>query len=144
VKTRTLLLLAVTCGLAILVAGTVQLLRVADQTSSSALLAPGATGRAGDARVVLVAVQADPATVTATIDVAGVDDATGVAGFTMVAPEEPRPVTGGTCRALTVSPQRCTLVFDNTGLRSATRQLLLRRAGEQLRWLLVDDDGTPA
>jgi hypothetical protein len=144
VKTRTLLLLAVTCGLAILVAGTLQLLRVADQTSSSALLAPGSTGKAGDARVVLVAVQADAATVTATIDVSGVDDAAGIAGFTMVAPEEPRAVTGGTCRALTVAPQRCTLVFDNSGLRSATRQLLLRRAGEQLRWLLVDDDGTAA
>ena len=49
-RTRTLLLLAVTCGLAILVAGTVQLLRLAGQETETIL----AVGDAGTARVRLV------------------------------------------------------------------------------------------
>ena len=44
-RTRTLLLLAVTCGLAILLAGTVQLLRLAESGDPSTVLAVGAPGR---------------------------------------------------------------------------------------------------
>ena len=141
-KTRTLLLLAVTCGLAILVAGTVQLLRVANQSSSSPLLALGASGKAGDATVTLVSVQADASTITATISAGGVDDGNGIGGFTMVSAGSRRKVSGGTCTALTTAVQRCTLVFDNTGLKGSARQLLFDRAGQQRRWLLVKQDGT--
>lgn len=141
-KTRTLLLLAVTCGLAILVAGTVQLLRVSNQSSSSPLLAVGVSAKAGDATVTLVSVQADAATITATISVGGVDDDNGINGFTMVSAGSRRKATGGTCGTLTVAAQQCTLVFDNTGLKGSPRQLLFDRAGQQRRWLLVKQDGS--
>jgi len=144
VKTRTLLLLAVTCGLAILVAGTVQLLRVANQSSSSPLLARGASAKAGDATVTLVSVQADATTITATISAGGVDDGDGIDGFTMVSAGSRRKVAGGTCAALTNATQQCTLVFDNTGLKGSARQLLFDRAGQQRRWLLVKQDGSTA
>jgi hypothetical protein len=61
----------------------------------------------------------------------------------MVSAGTRRKVAGGTCHTLTVAAQRCTLVFDNTGLKGASRQLLLDRAGQQLRWVLVDIDGSP-
>ena len=47
-KTRTLLLLSVGCGLAILVAGMVLVLQLAGQPAPAAPLAIGATGQAGD------------------------------------------------------------------------------------------------
>lgn len=138
-KTRTLLLLAVSCGLVILVAGTIQLLRVSGQTTPSAPVARGVEARAGDARITLLDVAEDRGAITATLLVGGVDDPNGVAGFTMVAPGAVRAPTGGTCRQFTVAAQRCTLMFDNAGLSGTTRQLLWRRAGEQVRWVLVAD-----
>ena len=84
-KTRTLLLLAVVCGMAILVAGTVQLLRVAGQKNTTTLVRIGETGRAGDATVVVDGVDVQPDAVTVTVTLGGVDDADGLDGFTMVA-----------------------------------------------------------
>ncbi len=136
-KTRTLLLLAVTCGLAILVAGTVQLLRVAGQKSSTTQLAVGQTGHAGDATVVLDAVTVEPAAVTATVTIGGVDDANGLDGFTMVAAGTTRNVGGGTCHGFTDAPTQCTLTFDNTALKGSTRLLLFTRADDDLRWTLA-------
>ncbi len=137
-KTRTLLLLAVTCGIAILIAGTVQLLRVADQKNSTVEVRAGQVGKAGDASVVLdqpAAVQ--PGTVTVTVTLGGVDDAGGLDGFRLLAPNATRPVTGGTCTGFTEAPVQCTLTFDNSGLSGSTRALLFDRAGDRLRWALT-------
>ncbi len=137
-------MLAVTCGLVILVAGTIQLLRVADQTTGSPPVAAGATAKAGDASVTLLGVQFDTATLTAMVRIGGVDDPQGINGFTMVSAGSSRKVSGGTCQALTVAAQQCTLVFANSGLKGTPRQLLFGRAGVQLRWVLVGIDGAPA
>jgi hypothetical protein len=137
VKTRTLLLLAVTCGMAILIAGTVQLLRVADQKSSTTSLQVGQTGRAGDATIVLDGVGIDPQHVVATVTIGGVDDASGLGGFTMVAAGTSRDVEGGTCAGFTVASQQCTIEFANTDLKGSTRLLLFSRAGDRLRWTLA-------
>jgi len=137
VKTRTLLLLAVTCGIAILVAGTVQLLRVADQKSSTVQVDAGQVGTAGDATVVLDDVAVDDGHLVATVTIGGVDDADGLAGFTMVAAGTTRDVGGGTCTGFTESPQQCTIEFDNTDLKGSTRLLLFSRAGDHLRWTLA-------
>lgn len=138
-KTRTLLLLAVTCGLAILVAGTVQLLRVSGQERSSGTLEVGQGGRAGDAQVTLLAVQRAGTTVTITMRIGGVDDPAGLSGFSLVAPGKvvaPAPGTG-TCAAFTTAPQTCDLVFQPGKLDSPASLLLFRRADSQLRWDLT-------
>jgi len=137
VKTRTLLLLAVTCGIAILVAGTVQLLRVADQKTSTVEVDAGEVGKAGDATVVLDDITVDDGHVVATLTIGGVDDAKGLAGFTMVAAGTTRDVRGGTCTGFTESAQQCTIEFDNTNLKGSTRLLLFNRAGDKLRWTLA-------
>ena len=138
-KTLTLLLLAVACGLAILVAGSVQLLRVVGQENKVTQLSVGDTGRAGDATVRVdraPAWQADTLTVPVTLG--GVDAADGLSGFRIVAAGATRPVDGGTCQGFTEAPVQCTLTFDNSGLEGSTRVLLFERASDRLRWEFVE------
>ena len=73
-RTRTLLLLAVSCGLAILLAGGIQLWRLANQEPPTPSLEVGGTGMAGDAIVTVTkATDAGDAFVV-TVTLAGVDD----------------------------------------------------------------------
>ena len=143
-RTRTLLLLAVTCGLAILVAGSIQLLRLAGQAETSAL-GVGDTGRAGDAVIVVDGFGEDTVTATATVTVTllwdGPDDPPGLDGFalagvskvaTPLADEGDRPCTG-----FTATEVQCTLTFSTDGFQGGSRQLLFRRAEEQVRWRLA-------
>ena len=138
-KTRTLLLLAVVCGLAILVAGSVQLLRVVGQENEVTQLVVGDTGVAGDATVVVDrAPDWQAATLTVPVTLGGVDDPAGLSGFRLVAAGATRPVSGGTCRGFTEAAAQCTLTFDNSGLEGSTRVLLFERASDRLRWEFVE------
>src|SRR3954471_15288868 len=99
-RTRTLLLLAIGCGLVILLAGGIQLLRVSGQEQTSTLLRQGETGKAGDVRVQLVSSAVDASHVVAVVRVGGVDDPHGFDGFTLVAPGKVVPVTSSTCAGI--------------------------------------------
>lgn len=141
-RTRTLLLLAVTCGLAILLAGGVQLFRLANQESPDPPLTIGSTGAAGDAAVTVDRVDVTDTALIVTVTLKGVDDPTGIDGFSLVAPNKrvaPATDTGETdaCAALTVAPVTCTLSFPTAGLTGSDRQLLFIRAEDQVRWKLV-------
>ena len=141
-RTRTLLLLAVSCGLAILLAGGIQLLRLANQQAPTPPLAIGGTGTAGDAMVTVVAVVDAGDTFEVTVELSGVDDPDGLEGFTLVGFDlavKPLLSDGapGTCSGFTVAPVECTLVFPNTDFPTVDRQLLLERAEDRVRWKLV-------
>ena len=139
-RTRTLLLLAVSCGLAILLAGGIQLFRLANQDKPAAPLTVGSTGTAGDAAVTVEQVANEADTLVVTVRVEGVDDPAGVAGFSLVAPNKRlSPVAGAAdaCGAFTVAAVTCTLTFPTNGLAGSDRQLLLIRAEDQVRWNLV-------
>jgi len=137
-KTRPLLLLSVVCGLAVLLAGTLQLLRLADQKASETL-AIGEEGRAGDAVVVVDDYSENATRAVVTVTVSGVDDPDGIEGFVLanVAAVVP-PLAEGTeaCTALTRQTTTCTLTFATEGFEGSSRQLVFRRAAEQVRWKL--------
>jgi len=137
-RTRTLLLLAVSCGLVILLAGGIQLFRIANQQSTP-LLRVGDTGTAGDARVTVESVQQDGDRLVVTVTLAGVDDERGLDDFRLVAPNRrvAPSAAAGSCTRLTVTPTRCTLVFPTNGLDGSVRQLVFERADERARWSLV-------
>ncbi len=139
-RTRTLLLLAVTCGLMILVAGTIQLLRLAGQETSTAL-GKGDKGTAGDAAVVVDDFREAGNVLTVTITISGVDDPDGLDGFTLVGvpkPVNPAASDGATaCTGFTVAPVTCTISFPTDAFTTQDRQLLFRRAEEQVRWKLA-------
>ena len=141
-RTRTLLLLAVSCGLVILIAGSVFFLRLANQETQVPLLVIGSTGSAGDATVTVEDVDSTESALVVTLTLGGVDDAGGLDGFSLVAPgRRLAPDTGstaaGSCTGFTVAEVTCTLSFPTDGLTGTDRQLLWIRAEDQVRWKLV-------
>jgi len=139
-RTRTLLLLAVACGLAILVAGSLFLLRLSGQHEAPPPIEFGQIGRAGDATVVVDAAVDDGQSMSVDVRIAGVDDPGGLTGFTLLAPGKGVPLepgSSGDCTGFTTVEQTCTLVFDTTALDGSSRVLLFRRSEDQLRWVLT-------
>lgn len=137
-RTRTLLLLAVGCGLAILLAGAVLLLQLSGQDEPAAALSVGATGRAGDAVVTVDDVVDDGTTTTVTVTLSGVDDPDGVDGFALIAGGRALvPTDAGTCDGFSVAARTCTLAFDTSAVDTGSRVLVLRRAEQQVRWSLT-------
>ena len=139
-RTRTLLLLAIGCGLAILIAGGIQLLRVGGQQQSAKLLAIGQPGKAGDVTVVLVSSSVSDGHLIAVVRVGGTDDKTGLDGFTLVGPGKVAAITAATCGGITVQTVDCSLTFATAGMAGTSRQLIFHRADEQLRWVLADGE----
>ena len=136
-RTRTLLLLSVACGLAILLAGGLQLFRIAGNEPSTAL-AIGDTGTAGDAVVVVDGYSEGGGVAVVTVTVSGVDDVDGLDGFRLRAPNDlVAPGPESTCRGLTIEATTCDLVFPAAALEATDRQLVLQRGEDRLVWNLV-------
>jgi hypothetical protein len=142
-RTRTLLLLAVACGLAILVAGGIQLVRVSGGSSGSGDLAIGDRTTAGDMTVTVL--QADEADgfMRVQLRLGGVDDDNGLDGFHLVVsgdvlePLSAQQAGEGACDGVTVAEQTCSLVFGTADVKGTARVLLLQRGEDQDRWNLA-------
>lgn len=140
VRTRTLLLLAVGCGLLILVAGTVFLFGLSGQDEVT-LLDVGDEATVGDAEVRVVAYDEGGRTATVTIEIGGVDDPDGADEFRLVVAGESLRAGEGvdgaeTCDEVTVAAIRCTLSFDVSDAAGGSRILLYRRGDDVARWQL--------
>lgn len=136
-RTRTLLLLSVACGLAILLAGGVQLFRITGNDPSSAL-AIGDTGTAGDAVVVVDDYAERDGLAVVTVTVSGVDDPDGLDGFRLRAPNTVvAPGTASTCEGLTMTVTTCEIAFPAAALQATDRQLVLQRGEDRVVWNLV-------
>ncbi len=143
-RTRTLLLLAVGCGLLILLAGGIQLFRLSgEQESTTTQLAIGAAGTAGDLRVTVVGADESDGLMRVEVRLAGVTDAGGLDDFRLVVnggllePLAPAQAGGGACSALTEAEQSCSLVFGTAEVEGTARVLLLSRGEDRLRWVLA-------
>ena len=120
-RTRTLLLLAIACGLVILLAGGIQLLRVTGQQQTAKLLAVGEPGKAGDVSVELVSSSVEASTLVAVVRIGGTADPDGLDGFTLVGPGKVLPVTSSTCDGISVAAIDCSLTFATSALRGTSR-----------------------
>jgi hypothetical protein len=138
VKTRTLLLLAVGCGLIILLAGSIKLFLIADDDSASNL-AVGASGVVNGMTVTLESVQRTADQTLLGVSLVGLDDPYGARRFEFgIVGERLKPNLaasddgGDTCGATSeVSPTHCVLVFDTT---VAPGVLIYERDEDHLRW----------
>jgi hypothetical protein len=142
VRTRTLLLLAVACGLAILVAGAVLLVRVTNQGEAQPVADIGAIVRVGDMVVTVEHVTERADVVLVDVEIGGVDDPEGAAAFRLVVPGQvllADATAGNHCGATTVDPQPCTLAFRLAGDTGSSRVLLYQRGDERARWDLAAD-----
>ncbi|MGI9053384.1 MAG: hypothetical protein ACR2HQ_12180 [Ilumatobacteraceae bacterium] len=142
-RTRTLLLLAVGCGLVILVAGVLQLLRIATQDEPSRPIEIGAPVQVGDLTITVEGVAESAGEAVVVLQLGGVADDDGTADFRLVAPGVSLQTTGGegspevaACAGTTVETQRCSLTFDVSAVEGSSRVLLFRRGDAQVRWEL--------
>jgi hypothetical protein len=136
-KTRTLLLLALGCGLAILLAGGALLVMLAGQDEPEPAVAIGEESAIGDMRVTVVAAEepADADILTIDVVLGGVEDDDGSAGFELIASGRPiRPGESSTCGATTAEPRPCTLVFDVSTADGESRVLRYHRGDGRARW----------
>ena len=139
-KTRTLLLLSVGVGLAILLAGGVFLFQLANETASVEPAALGEAVSVGDVDVTVLGADEAASLLRVEVDVGGVDD--GVDSFVLVTGDRRlSPLTArtdGRCSELTEEPQRCRLDFDVSAAEGSSRVLILRRGDEQRNWVLSE------
>lgn len=139
-RTRTLLLLAVGCGLAILVAGTVFLLQLANDDQNADFRNVGESVAVGDLHVVVEGYEETDENATVAVTLGGVDDTDGIDEFRLVLADASLiPVRGidGACAATTVAEQSCTLTFDLADdAPGGSRILLYRRGDDVARWEL--------
>lgn len=143
-RTRTLLLLAVACGVAILAAGVALFWRIGNEPEATAPSAIGEAVGIGDLTITVEGYREVAALGIATIEIGGVDDADGSAGFRLVVPGSAlEPSTAGAppdgpprCGATTVGAARCVVLFDLGDVTGSSRVLLYRRGDEQVRWEL--------
>ncbi|MDJ0770801.1 MAG: hypothetical protein QNJ12_18550 [Ilumatobacter sp.] len=138
-KTRTLMLLALGCGLAIMLAGAVFLFQLASQDDVAEPVPVGEPARVGDMSVtVLDAVErADELSVTLLIG--GVDDPDGALGFRLIASGRPvsaSPPGANGCAATTVDELECRVDFDVSVADGSSRVLFYERGDDQARWVL--------
>jgi hypothetical protein len=136
VRTRTLLLLAVACGLVILAAGVVQLLRIAGQDEPERAARVGERVEIGDLSVTVEDFAERDGRAVVAVEVGGVDDPDGTDDFRLVVPGAAlRPSDDG-CVGTTAALRTCSLTFDVDEVEGSARVLLYRRGDEQVRWEL--------
>lgn len=138
-KTRTLLLLALACGVAIMLAGAVLLIQLSGQDDAEPPVPIGDTGVAGDMTVVVDDVVERGGVLEVAVRIGGVDDADGAAGFRLIAAGEPvSPADADdVCGATTVAERRCTVRFDLGDAGGTSRVLFYERGDVTLRWVLA-------
>lgn len=139
-KTRTLLLLSVGVGLAILVAGGVLLLQLANEQTAVEPAAVGARVSVGDVDVTVREVAEADGILAVEVEIGGVDDLDGIDSFTLVTGDRPLgPVAApapGRCGEITVAEQRCRIDFDVSAVDGTSRVMVLRRGDDQRNWAL--------
>ena len=141
VRTRTLLILAVCCGFAILVAGGLQLLRIANEESAGdEYHALGQAVEVGDLTIVVESFSEASGVATVAVRLGGVDDRDGSAAFRLVVPGEVLvPNRGGddACGATTVAEQSCELTFGVADVAGGAWILKYQRGDESAVWELT-------
>lgn len=146
-STRKLILTALLCGLAILIAGGVKLIQVANDETEVQVLALGDEATLGDMTVSVLAIDRRPDATLVTVTMTGVDLAEGAAdGWRLLGDgrvQEPANGDGRVqepannsdndgCTAVRAgSPTRCTVRFE--AVESAPTVAYVR-AGEQRQW----------
>lgn len=138
-KTRTLLLASVGVGLAILLAGGVLLLQLANETAAVTPAAVGERVQVGDVEVTVIGSAGGEGSFSVEVVIGGVDD--DIDSFSLatgdgrLAPQT--AAADGRCTELTVAEQRCRLDFDVSTADGSNRVLVLRRGDQQRNWVLA-------
>lgn len=139
-KTRTLLLLSLACGLAIMLAGAVFLFQLSTSDDVAEPVPLGDEVVVGDMRVTVLGSTEGGGRLAVEVDIGGVDDADGGDGFRLIASGRPVLPSNlgdeGACGATTVEVSRCVVEFDTSLVDGSSRVLFYDRGDESQRWVL--------
>ena len=139
-STRKLILTALVCGLAILLAGGIKLFQVANDNKQVEVLSLGDAATLGDMTVSVIAIDATADATSVTVTMTGVDLADGASsGWRMLADGRvSQPVAaqsneaGQTCDSVSASKvTRCVVLF---AAADSAPTIAYIRAGEQRQW----------
>ena len=145
-STRKLILTALVCGLAILLAGGIKLVQVANDEKRVEVLALGAQATLGDMTVSVLSIDRTPDATLVTVSMVGVELAEGASsGWRMLADgrvseplvgssatEKQSPATERDCKAVAVDTEtRCVVRF---AAAESAPTIAYLRAGEQRQW----------
>ncbi len=139
-KTRTLMLLALGCGVAIMLAGAVFLFQLTTQDELETPVSIGERTMVGDMVVTVTQTEEVDGVLDVSVRIGGVEDENGSSGFRLIA--SGRPVTPDLgareeiCGSTDIEPQACVVRFDVSAADGASRVLFYERGDEQARWVL--------
>jgi hypothetical protein len=142
-KTRTLLLLSVGTALAILLAGGVFLLQLANQDDAAVPASIGDAAQVGDVTVTVLAAEESGGVLAVDVEIGGLDDEDGIDTFRLVTGDRRlSPLRAGSadaegrCRSITVEATVCRIDFDVSASETSSRVLVMRRGDDQMNWRL--------
>lgn len=136
-KTRTLILWSLVCGVIILVAGSIKLFQVSSEDATVEFLSLGESAVVAEMDVAVrsVNVTADIIAVTVTMSGPDGEDAREgwrvVVGDQVLAPIDAPAESVDTCTTVTATPVTCVVHFDAT---EGSLAVVYLRAGEQRQW----------
>jgi hypothetical protein len=137
-KTRTLLLLALGCGVAIMLAGAVLLFNLTRQDDAGEPIPIGQEVPVGDLRVIVEQFDEVDGVLSVDVTLVGVDDPEAAAGFRLIASGRGVDLSEGVgCVATVDAPVGCLLLFDVSEADGEARTLFYDRGESGARWALA-------
>lgn len=133
-STRRLILLALACGIAILVAGGVKLLQVAGDQPRVTVLALGERAQVGDVTAAVLAVRTTAEALLVDVEVGGLGGVDPGAGWVVLADGQRREAMDGATQcpvAVDDQPVACTVTFPPA---DRVQAVAYARGGEQRQW----------
>jgi len=136
-STRKLILTALVCGLAIVVAGGIKLFQVASDTKQVEVLNLGTSAKLADMTVSVDAIDQSSEVTLATVTMVGVDDANAsegwrlLAGGTVRSPIQVDDLENACSVTSEVSPVTCVVAFEPT---DGSPTIAYIRGGAQSQW----------
>ncbi len=130
-------MMALACGLAIMLAGAVFLFQLTTQDDLAEPVPIGEPVVVGDMEVTVTDTEVLSAgTLTVLIEIGGTVDELPTDGFRMIASGRPVTVEQTTCLATNEASQTCTVTFDVSSADGVSRVLFYDRGDDQARWVL--------
>lgn len=131
------MLLALGCGVAIMLAGAVFLFQLASQDEIDEPIALGAATTVGDMTVTVLEARDDgDGSLAVMIEIGGTSDQAPAEDFRMIASGRPAPLVGTTCGPTGPEAQTCQVTFDVSVADGTSRVVFYERGDEQARWVL--------
>jgi hypothetical protein len=135
-KTRTLLMLALACGLAIMLAGAVFLFQLSTQDDLAEPAAVGEQVQVGDMQVTVTNVDETDGILAVLVEIGGTADDQPADEFRLIASGRGMSVADTTCPPTEIDVVACTVTFDVSLADGVSRVLFYERGEDQARWVL--------